>query len=199
GSSPAAAPGGGARKDGTMFQERRERREANRAFDHGDGVTRYRMQQKMVSIGDDYWIDDESGDHVYKVDGKALRARRTFHLEDGQGHRVATVQSRPLRIKDSMAIDDAEGHRVAVVKKAVISPVRDRWTIKQEDGDDLTVDGNVVDHEYTIERDGYKIAEVSKKWFRVRDTYAVDIGPDADHTTVLAAAVAIDSMAHPGD
>ncbi|MEV8097058.1 LURP-one-related family protein [Kitasatospora sp. NPDC085879] len=182
-----------------MFQERRDRRKANDAFDHGDGVTRYRMRQKAVAIGDDYWIDNDAGDHVYKIDGKVLRARRTFHMEDPQGHRVATVQSRPMRIKDSMAIDDAEGHRVAVVKKAVISPIRDRWTIKQEDGDDLSVEGNVLDHEYTIERDGYKIAEVSKKWFRVRDTYGVDIGPDADHATVLAAAVAIDSMAHPGD
>jgi uncharacterized protein YxjI len=27
-----------------------------------------------------------------------------------------------------------------------------------------------VDHEYTIERDGDKVAEVSKRWFRVRDT-----------------------------
>ncbi|MEV6205772.1 LURP-one-related family protein [Kitasatospora sp. NPDC051914] len=182
-----------------MFHDRRERREANRAFDHGDGVTHYRMQQKMVSIGDDYWIDNDAGEHVYKVDGKALRARRTYHLEDRQGHRVATVQSRPMRIKDSMAIEDGEGHRVAVVKKALISPLRNRWTIKQEDGDELSVEGNVVDHEYTIERDGYKIAEVSKKWFRIRDTYGVNIGPGADHPTVLAATVAIDSMAHPGD
>ncbi|WP_229927074.1 LURP-one-related/scramblase family protein [Kitasatospora indigofera] len=186
-------------KDSTMFEERRARREANHAFENGEGVTRYSMQQKMIAIGDDYWIDNDAGEHVYKVNGKALRARRTYHIEDPRGHRVATVQSRPMRIKDSMAIEDADGHRLAVVKKALVSPVRDRWRITQEDGDELTVEGNVLDHEYTIERDGYKIAEVSKKWFRVRDTYGVDIGPGADHTTVLAAAVAIDSMAHPGD
>ncbi|MFJ3791254.1 LURP-one-related/scramblase family protein [Kitasatospora sp. NPDC090091] len=177
----------------------RDRRKANRAFDHGDGVTRYRMRQKLVAIGDDYWIDDDSGEHVYRVDGKVLRARRTFDLEDSHGHRVATVQSRPMRIKESMAIDDAEGHRVATVKKALITPLRNRWSIDQEDGPELKVEGNVVDHEYTIERDGYKIAEVSKKWFRIRDTYGVSIGEGADHTVVLAATVAIDSMAHPGD
>jgi uncharacterized protein YxjI len=182
-----------------VFQDRKDRRHANHAFDDGEGVTRYRMQQKMISIGDDYWIDDESGDHRYKVNGKAIRARRTYHLEDRDGRRVATVQSRPLRIKDSMAIEDAEGHRVAVVKKAIVGPLRDRWRIKQENGADLTVQGNILDHEYTIERDGYKIAEVSKKWFRLRDTYGLNIGPDADHTTILAATVAIDAMAHPGD
>ncbi|MFI6949939.1 LURP-one-related/scramblase family protein [Streptomyces sp. NPDC050422] len=182
-----------------MFQERKDRRHANRAFDHGEGVTRFRMKQKMISIGDDYWIDDESGDHQYKVNGKALRARRTYHIEDRDGRRVATVQSRPLRIKDSMAIEDAEGQRVAIVKKAIIGPLRDRWRIKQEEGEDLRVVGNILDHEYTIERDGYKVAEVSKKWFRLRDTYGLDVGPGADPATVLAAAVAIDAMAHPGD
>ena len=180
-----------------MFEERRTRREANRAFDRGEGVTRYRMQQKMISIGDDYWIDDEAGDHVYKVNGKVLRARRTYHIEDRDGHPVAKVRSRPLRIKDSMSIEDADGHRIALVKKAMITPLRDRWLIKQEEGPDLNVRGNIVDHEYTIERDGTKVAEVSKRWFRLRDTYGLDVAAGADHATVLAAAVAIDAMSHP--
>ncbi|MEE1827338.1 LURP-one-related family protein [Streptomyces sp. BE20] len=182
-----------------MFGERRARHRANNAFDDGEGVTRYRMQQKVFSIGDDYWIDDEAGDHVYKVNGKALRLRRTWAIEDREGHRVAAVQSRPMRIKDSMEIEDADGHRIALVKKGLVGPVRDHWRIKQEEGGDLTVNGNIVDHEYTIERDGYKVAEVSKKWFRLRDTYGLGIGPDTDHATVLAAAIAIDAMAHPGD
>lgn len=182
-----------------MFEERRARKAANRAFDAGEGVTRYRLQQKAISIGDDYWIDDDAGEHLYKVDSKVLRARRTYRIKDTEGHHVATVQGRPLRIKDSMTIEDADGHRVALVKKAVIGPVRDRWRIRQENGGDLTVQGNVLDHEYTVERDGYKIAEVSKRWFRLRDTYGVDIGPDAEPVTVLAATVAIDAMAHPGD
>ena len=59
-----------------------------------------------------------------------------------------------------------------------------------------TVQGNIVDHEYEIEDDGRKIAEVSKKWFRVRDTYGVEIAPGEDAALVLAVTVAIDTMAH---
>ncbi|SEM00445.1 LURP-one-related/scramblase family protein [Streptacidiphilus jiangxiensis] len=182
-----------------MFEERRARRHANHAFDHGEDVTRYRMQQKMFAIGDDYWIDDEAGDHVYKVDGKALRLRHTYAIKDMQGRRVATVQGRPMRIKESMEIEDGDGNRIALVKKALVSPVHDRWKVEQPDQPDLTVHGNVVEHEYTLERDGIKVAEVSKKWFRMRDTYGLTIGPGVDHAAVLAAAIAIDSMAHPGD
>ena len=35
----------------------------------------------------------------------------------------------------------------------------------------------VFKHEYTIERDSERVAEVSKRWFRVRDTYGVEIAP----------------------
>src|SRR5437764_3093281 len=39
-----------------------------------------------------------------------------------------------------------------------------------EGGEDMEAKGNVVDHEYKIERGGDKVAEVSKRWFRIRDT-----------------------------
>jgi uncharacterized protein YxjI len=50
---------------------------------------------------------------------------------------------------------------------------------------------------YEIEADGHKIAEVSKKWFRVRDTYGVEIAPAENRDLVLAVTVAVDTMAHP--
>ena len=37
-------------------------------------------------------------------------------------------------------------------------------------------------------------AEVSKKWFRVADTYGVDIAPGADDILILACTVVIDMM-----
>jgi uncharacterized protein YxjI len=60
----------------------------------------------------------------------------------------------------------------------------------------MTAKGNVVDHEYEIERDGHKVATISKRWFRVRDTYGIEIAPGEDDALVLAVAVCIDEMAH---
>jgi uncharacterized protein YxjI len=54
--------------------------------------------------------------------------------------------------------------------------------------------GNVVDHEYEIERDGTTVATISKKWFRVRESYGVDIASDDDVPLILAITVAIDSL-----
>ncbi len=83
--------------------------------------------------------------------------------------------------------------------KALITPLRDRFTVELEDGGKLEVEGNILDHEYQISRDGIPVANISKRWFRVRDTYGVDIAPGEDDALILAVAVCIDAMSHPGD
>lgn len=180
-------------------EERRDERQDDRSLGRpGGGGNHYQMRQKMVSIGDDFWIENDRGQKVYKVDGKALRVRQTLILEDAQGHELYKIQERMLRIKDSMEVEDAQGHQVAMVKKAMITPIRERWVVKIKNGPDLDVQGNILDHEYSIGEGRDKVAEVSKKWFRLRDTYGVSIDPGQDDALILAVAVCIDEMAHGG-
>jgi uncharacterized protein YxjI len=160
-------------------------------------ATRYQMRQRLLSIGDDYWIEDEDGDRAFHVDGKALRARKTFVLEDATGREVAKLQERKLSIRDKMEIE-RDGRRLATVKKALVG-IRDRFSIDVEGGADLESKGNLVDHEYEIVRDGDTVATVSKRWFAVRDTYGVAIAPGEDDALILAITVCIDALAHPRD
>jgi uncharacterized protein YxjI len=156
------------------------------------GVT-YQMREKLFSIGDDFWIEDQAGERAFKVNGKALRVRDTFVLEDPSGGELVTVQQRMLRVRDTMAIDRA-GRTVATVKKALVTPLRDRFSIDVDGGEDMEAKGNVVEHEYKIERGGDQVAEVSKRWFRVRDTYGVQIAPGQDDALILAVTACIDQM-----
>jgi uncharacterized protein YxjI len=178
-----------------MRGRRQERRDERASFGPRGDAARYQMREKLLSIGDDSWIDDEAGEHVFKVNGKALRVRKTLIFEDLDGHELCKIQERKLRVKDSMEIEGPSGDRVAMVKKAMVTPLRARFDVKIEDGPDLRVQGNIVDHEYEIEADGTKIAEISKRWFRVRDTYGIEIAPGQDDIVVLAVAVAVDAMA----
>jgi len=178
-------------------QERREERQERRGGPLGGGgdKSRYQMREKLLSIGDDFWIENDRGEKVFKVDGKALRVRQTLILEDRSGNSLAKIQERMLRVKDSMEVEGPGGDQMAMVKKALIAPLRERWTVKIKSGPDLEVKGNILDHEYTIGEGRDKVAEVSKKWFRVRDTYGVEIEPGQDDILILAATVCIDQMA----
>ena len=163
-----------------------------------DGAERYQMRQKLVSFGDDFWIENDRGERVYKVNGKMLRVRGTLDFENAEGEVKAQIQERMLRVKDSMAIEDGKGRKIAEVKRALITPVRERWVVKIADGPDLEVKGDILAHEYRIGDGKHKAAKVSKKWFRIRDTYGVQIEPNQNEAVILAVTVAIDAMVHAG-
>src|SRR5436305_811215 len=123
---------------------------------------RFQMQEKLASIGDDAWIEDDQGDRGYKVDGKALRVRDTFILQDRDGNELAKIAEKKLSVRDTMKVE-RDGQTLATVHKALVG-IRDRFDIDVEDGEDLKAHGNVVDHEYEVKRDGEVVARVSKKW-----------------------------------
>jgi len=154
---------------------------------------RYVMRERLIDIGDDYWIESDDGEHAFKVNGKALRFRDTFVIENLQGQELAKIQERKIRVRDAMTIH--LGDRKAVVKKALIG-LRDRYHVEVDDGSDLKVHGNLVDHEYEMEADGDKVAQVSKRWLRARDTYGVEVERGTDPVLVLAVTVAVDAMSH---
>jgi uncharacterized protein YxjI len=122
-----------------------------------------------------------------------VRLRRTLLLQDRNGRELAKLQERKLHVRDTMAIE-RDGEKIATVKKALVTPLRDRFTVSLESGGEYEIHGNIVDHEYTFEHDRREVAKVSKRWFRVRDTYGVEVAPGEDDALVLAATVALDQM-----
>src|SRR5436309_2122089 len=120
-----------------------------RKKDDGLGGTRYQMREKLFSIGGDSWIDTEDDRHAFKVNGKALRMRDTFVLEAPSGEELLKVQEKKLHIRDTMKIERG-GEAVATVRKAMITPLRERFAIELASGGELSAKGNIVDHEYSI-------------------------------------------------
>jgi len=161
-------------------------------------MARYKMRQRLLSIGEDYTIEDERGEPVYKVDGKVLRIRETFVIEDRQGNEVATIREKKLALRDSMKILRG-GDTIATIRKAWISPFRDKFTVDVEGGGDLVAQGDILDHEYESRRGSETVARISKHWLTIRDTYGIETAPGEDDGLILALAVAIDEMAHDPD
>lgn len=176
-----------------MFKRQREEKAI---FGHDGSATRYRMRQNLISIGDDFAIENEAGQKVYKVDGKILRIRDTLHFKDMEGNVLCRIKERLIAITDTMTIEGGDGRNLAVIHKALISPLVDRYSVKVKDGPDLHITGNLIDYEYDIKDGGRKMAEISKKWFRITDTYGVEIAPGQNEILILAITVAVDMLVH---
>lgn len=121
-------------------QARREKRsEETQTFGRGGSATRYKMRQRLASFGQDFFIENERSQKAYKVDGKVLRLRDTLNFKDLHGNVLCNIQQKVARIRDTMDVDGPDGRPVASVKKALITPVRERWTVKIGGGPDMQV------------------------------------------------------------
>ncbi len=156
---------------------------------------RLQVRERLFAFGDDFWIENGRGRRAYLVDGKALRVRDTLSFKDLNGQEHYKLQEKMARVRDTMTLYDASGGTAATIKKALITPLRDRYTVDVPGQPGLETQGNILHHEYTIEQSGRKVATVSKSWFRIRDTYGIEVVPGTiDPLLAVAMTVAIDMM-----
>lgn len=155
---------------------------------------KFQMRERMFSIGEDFWIEDEHGQRVFLVDGKALRLRQTFELKDAAAGEVLTVIRKKLvAVRDTMVVE-RDGDVVAKVHKKMFSPLRHKMVIELADGQEWTASGDIIEKNYEIEGDEGVVAETSRKWFRIRDTYGIEVA-HPDVPLVISVAVAVDELA----
>jgi uncharacterized protein YxjI len=153
------------------------------------------MQQKLLALGDDYTVRDENGRERYYVDGRVLTLRNTLSIEDMQGNELARVRRRILALGETWDVMRG-GESVAVVHKKLFTLFRCAFTVDVPGPDDLVAQGNFLDREYEFTRGSRNVAEVSKRWFTLRDTYGIDVAQGADEVLILAAAIVIDQCCH---
>jgi len=151
------------------------------------------MRERMFSIGDDYWIEDDSGQRAFLVDGKALRLRQTFELKGPEGEVLAVIKKKLVSIRDTMVVE-RDGDTAAKVHKKLFSPLRHKMVIELADGREWTATGDIIEKNYEIEGDEGTVAATSRKWFRIRDTYGIEVD-HPDVPLVLAVAVAVEELA----
>ena len=154
---------------------------------------RYLVRERIFAIKDDFWVTDEQGSKVFFVNAKILSLHHTLDLEDVSGAKLASIKHRLLTFTDAMEIEH-DGARVATVHKAVFSPLHHRSIIDLEGGGRLEAVGDFVDKNFEIRDGGQVLAQVSRAWFRIRDTYGVDVAPGQNDALMIAIAICLDRI-----
>ena len=155
---------------------------------------KYLVRDKIFAIGDDYWIETEDGRHAFLADGKALRLRDTLELKDPSGRVLITLREKMFSLRDAMTIE-RDDQILAKVRRKRLSLLRNHYRVSLVEGTELDVTGKILDREFTVEYDGELLAHVSRKWFRVRETYAVNVvREDADAALLLAVVICVIRM-----
>ena len=154
---------------------------------------RYLVRQRIMSFAASFWITDEDGNEVYYVDGHALQFRKTFELTDRSGVVVAMIRQQLFRLRGTMDIE-RDGAVMATVRRANFSPFRHRYEVTLADGTVLEAAGSFSDMNWELAAPDRVVGRISRQWFKVRDTYGVEVEPGEDAALVIAVAVGIDRL-----
>lgn len=158
---------------------------------------RFVMKQKFLSLSDDYFIKNESGEDVYFVKGKVFSLGAKLSFQDLHGRELAFISQRLLAWRQTYEIS-VRGRVIATVTKNLFTLFKCRFQVDVPGPDDLEAEGDFFDHEYSFFRHGSQVASVSKQWFSWTDSYGVDIDDAEDPVLILASAIVIDQICHDG-
>jgi uncharacterized protein YxjI len=152
---------------------------------------RFVLKEKLISWGDDFHIQDDAGRDVYFVDGKAFSLRSQLSFQDLEGRELAHISRKLVALAPTFTIQ-RHGQVVAEVKQKLFTLARYVFTVDVPGPDDLVAEGNLLAHEYVFTRRDRRVAQVSKRWITLTDTYGVDVDEGEDPILILATAVVID-------
>jgi len=158
----------------------------------------YVMKQKLFSWGDDFVIKDETGQDRFFVDGKAFSLGNQLSFQDMSGNELAYIRQKVLSWAPTYQIS-RDGQLLATVHKELFTFFNCTFDIEDESASHLHAEGNFTDHDYVFTSDEQQVAQVSKQWFALSDTYGVRVASGQDDVLILACTVVIDMCCHPDD
>lgn len=157
---------------------------------------RFILKERIFSLRESYYIRDEQGENLLEVTGRLLSIRDKLTLRDLQGNVLATITGHLIALRPTYTID-RPNQPDATVKKDFINILREGFSVDMAGGlPDLRIQGDILEHSYTISRQGVTVAQVSKKWISLRDSYVVDVAEGEDAILLLACAIVVDRITH---
>lgn len=157
---------------------------------------KFKIKQKIFSLTDSFNIEDASGDTAFEAKGKFFSISSSQTLYDKRGQEVLKIKRKYLTILPACRLVCADGSEW-LIKKSFWPFWRSRFVVQTPEGE-LSIDGNLWDHEYQIRQGDQLLAAVSKAWFSWSDTYGVDILKPQWTAQLLAAVIVIDRICHSG-
>jgi uncharacterized protein YxjI len=154
---------------------------------------RYLVQERLFSITSDFWIEDEEGNQVFRVDGSGPLRREAFALRDVNGNLLTYIRKKAFSWRETLQIENERGVLASV--RAAFALLRQRYEIDFADGSQLEAAGNFTGKDFEIRGlDGHVYGRVSRERFRMRDTYWVDVPNGNDAPLIISVAVCIDRI-----
>lgn len=159
----------------------------------------YYIKQRLFNIWrSSFFIMTESGDDCYEVKSNfSLLKRLTIY--DLNSNPLITIKKKYFRFLPRYDICSPEGKLLLTVKaKMSLFKRKSKIVSNVENLEDMKIEGNVFAWNFLIKQEDKILVEISKKIFKIADSYCVSISDDKNTLLYLAIIIVLDCMYHTG-
>ena len=147
------------------------------------------IKQKVFAIKDRFTVWGEDGRDRYYVEGELFTFGKKLHVYDAANNEVALIRQRlfsflPRYLVSVNGVDIAE-----IVREFTF--LKPKYTIR---GLNWLVEGNFLQHDYTVTENGRPVVRIRKAWMTWGDSYELDIADPSKELAALATVITIDCV-----
>jgi len=154
---------------------------------------KYKIRQKIFSLGDNFVIKNELDEPELIVQSKLLTLGNKLTIYDRFNNELFYVEESILRLLAEYRIYQ-DGNEVAFVKKK-FSLFRPQIDINSQYGN-FTIDGDFLAYNFSINQDGIPVAKITKKVFSFTDEYLLDILVNDNVDFLITLVIVVDQILH---
>lgn len=151
----------------------------------------YLVRRKLSSL-EGYLVYDGNDVQLYHFKGHLTFPGQRWSMLDAAGSEVASLIRPAMHIHPTFTVT-RPGRSDVTIRKATFAPVIQTWRIEGAEDGDIDLHGDVLNHEFTFERDRRAVGTTTRRWISVTDAYAVQ-ADGIDPVLAIAASVGIDSV-----
>lgn len=154
---------------------------------------RLEIRQKIFSFGDDFVVRDMMDNPIIVVKGKVFSFGDKLRIYDMSGNELFYIEQKLFKLLPQYTIYQ-NGSDIATLKRE-FTFFKPRINIQSVFGD-FTIEGKIMQHNFTIYKGNQAVATVNKKYISFSDTYTVDIDDNENIPFITTLVIVIDQMLH---
>ncbi|MEG0255516.1 MAG: LURP-one-related family protein [Vagococcus sp.] len=145
------------------------------------------MKQKVLSLNEKFSIKDQEENIIYSVKGSFLKIPKSFTMYDSNEEEIGTVTKELFKLLPKFSVKVVGASPILIEKK--LSFFKANYHI---DSENIQIQGDWLDKNYAIERNGIEIARINQKWLAMNSTYEISILEENYEHLIILLVAAID-------
>lgn len=153
------------------------------------------MKKRIFSLREHYDIEDRAGNRLAEGEGNFIQIPAIFQVKDPRtGMPVMQIEGKVFTLHNQFTFIDNLGAELGTIRKKIVKLIGEEFWIEKGGVDLMRIYGDFLEHDYSMEINGQKVAHVHRDWVSLRDQYGISILGEVDHRLVVGATIVIEHI-----